>query len=225
MPALPPVPATVRFEIDFSVGADAAALCRFYWGYTGAAPAAADCAAFASLLQSGGATDLHPVMHPDTSVIEIRCLDLSSSTGAEGVNTTAIVGTEAGGPLPAGAAVLQNHLIGRRFRGGKPRNYWPFGTDTDLLTRQEWTTAALTAFESALTSWQGLLIAFASGGTTLEEPVNVSYYGPPNRIITGSTGRVRTVSTTRAAPVVDVITASSINPHVSSQRRRNLIRS
>ena len=47
MPALPDVPGVIRFEVNFTVGTDAAALVRAYWSYTGGVPTPGDMAAFA----------------------------------------------------------------------------------------------------------------------------------------------------------------------------------
>lgn len=224
MPALPDVPNVIRFEMDFLVGTDAAALTRFFFAFTGGVPTPGDMASFAGLASSAAAGVLPAVMHPDTSLTEVRATDLTTAIGNTGVATTITAGTEAGSALGADVCVLYNEVIGRRYRGGKPRGYWPLGTAADLLTRQTWEAASITAFEGAINDIKGGLDGFTSGAITLGGPVNVSYYGPPNRIITGSTGRVRTVSTVRAAPLVDAITGASVNSHLGSQRRRNLIR-
>lgn len=224
MPALPDVADVLRVEMDFTVGTDARALTRWYQSYTGTPPAASDVAAFAGEVFSAFAGPGVAVIHTDTIQTEVRVTDLSSATGAQGTASGTSTGTRSGTALGAGVAFLHNGHVGRRWRGGKPRGYWPFGVSADLLTRQTWTSASLTDFESVATAMLQSLSAFSSGGTTCGGPVNVSYYGPPNRIITGSTGRVRTVSTVRVTPLVDFITAFSGNPNLASQRRRNLIR-
>ena len=102
--------------------------------------------------------------------------------------------------------------------------YWPLGTATDLETRQTWTTDAQSAFQAVFEAIYGSMTGSSADGCTVGDPVNVSYYGPPNRIITGSTGRVRTVSTVRATPIVDTALGGTVNLHLGSQRRRNQIR-
>lgn len=224
MPALPDVPGVTRVEVDFLVGTDANALIRWYQGYEGGPPAAADVADAAGEVFAALSGAAPAVMHADTSITEVRVTDLSSATGAEGTDSGAIVGTRAGGALGAAVAFLHNAHVGRRWRGGKPRTYWPIGTDADLVTRQEWESASVAEFTEFASLIQYNLIGVSSGATVWGEPVNVSYYGPPNRIITGSTGRVRTVSTVRAVPLVDIVTSFSGNIHLASQRRRNQIR-
>jgi hypothetical protein len=224
MPALPDVPGVLRVDMDYAVGSDATAMSRFYMAYHGTPPTAAFLASQATLFRASLTGSIGAIMHPDTSWTKTTITDLSSPTGAVGTDSTAVVGTRSGGPLPAAAAVLANFAIGRRYRGGKPRMYQPWGTDTDLLTRQEWLTASVTAFELSVESILIALEGDAGGGTNIDTSCSVSYYGPPNRIITGSTGRVRTVSTVRTVPLVDPVQASSVNVHVASQRRRNQIR-
>ena len=224
MPALPPVPGVIRFEVDYQVGDDASALTRFYFSYTGGVPSPGDMDAFAGQLGSANGGILPAVLHPDTTAVETRATDLATSIGFTGTDSTPAVGTRSGAPLGADVCALFNFTIGRRYRGGKPRGYWPLGTATDLLTRQTWVGTSVTDFEGAFGATVGTLTGFTSGAITLGGQVNVSFYGPPNRIITGSTGRVRTVSTGRAVPLVDAVTAVSCNGHLGSQRRRNLIR-
>jgi hypothetical protein len=121
--------------------------------------------------------------------------------------------------------VLINYPIGRRYRGGKPRSYLPWGTSADLNDAQTWDTTPLADFH---TGWTAILAAVVAAGpvgsAVIGSQCNVSYYGPPNRIITGSTGRVRTISTTRSTPIIDDLPSFSVNRKLASQRRRNLQR-
>ena len=224
MPALPDVPGVIRFEVNFTVGTDAAALVRAYWSYTGGVPTPGDMAAFAGQLYSAYSGPGVALYHTDTTLDLVQCVDLSSSTGSTGEAAGPLVGTRAGESLGADVCALMNFSIGRRYRGGKPRMYLPYGVADDLLTRQTWTSGAISDFGGGYADTWLTLDGYSSGAITLGRQVNVSYYGPPNRIITGSTGRVRTVSTARAVPIVDVVTSVAANNHLGSQRRRNLIR-
>jgi hypothetical protein len=218
------VPDVIRFEVDFTVGTDAAALVRLFWAYSGGIPTPGDMLTFAGQLSSALAGPGVALFHTDTQVTEIRTVDLSTATGNTGTDSSVLVGTRAGEALGADVCALMNFTLGRRYRGGKPRMYLPYGVAGDLQTRQTWTSGALGEWTAGYLDTFGTLGGFASGAVTLGGQVNVSYYGPPNRIITGSTGRVRTVSTVRAAPLVDPIVTYAANTHLGSQRRRNLIR-
>jgi hypothetical protein len=224
VPALPSPGQVIRVALDFQVGSDAHALTRFFVAYSGTAPAASDLLHFGGVLNSAADALLPAVMHPDTTYLGCTLTDLASDTGAETNSPETTVGTETGAALGAAVAVVTKLTIGRRYRGGKPKGFWPLGTAADLDTRQTWLSGSVTNFLNAIEAIQTSLEGASSSGTAITAPVNVSYYGPPNRIITGSTGRVRTVSTVRATPLVDTIQAIAVDTHLGSQRRRNLIR-
>jgi hypothetical protein len=225
MPAMPPVPGVIRCQVDFLVGSDAAAMTRFHVTYLGGPPSAADMAAFASDLSVSCASDLPGIMHPDTSYESVTLVDLSSSTGSVGFVAAPTVGVRTGGPLPAGAAVLANYSIARRYRGGKPRGYWPLGTDTDLLTRQTWQSASISDFTGGIGNIVNGLDGLSNGSTTIIVPASVSFYSGFTSVLNIITGRTRDVPKLRTGgPVTDIIFGLSVNSHVSSQRRRNLIR-
>ena len=226
MPALPDVPGVIRCQLDWTVGTDARALSRFFVSYSGAVPSITAIEAFATNLAGECDDVLPPLMHPDTTFTGVVLTDLSSPTGSTHTLVEDSVGVRDGDQLGADVCALGNIPIGRRYRGGKPRLYWPLGTSTDLETRQTWTSDAVSAFQAGFNAIASQLDGVSSDGTTCGVYCNVSYYGPPNRTITGSTGRVRTVSTVRTDPLVDVSPGPgiSVNAHLASQRRRNLIR-
>jgi hypothetical protein len=215
----------MHVQLDFLVGTDSAAMTRFYLLYTGGPPSGADMTSFASTLMVGCVGALPAVMHPDTSIESVTLTDLSSPTGATGFASTPTPGVRTGDALPAGAAVLGNYHIARRYRGGRPRGYWPLGTATDLLTRQTWVGASVSAFESAIETVTNTLDGSFHGTTSVGLPVSVSYYQGFTSVLNIITGRTRDVAKIRTGAIpVDLVVSGSVNPHVSSQRRRNLIR-
>lgn len=225
MPALPSVPFVLKFSLHYDVGTDAAAVTVLHWLYSGLPPTVAQIDTFCASFNALTAAEWPLVLSPGTSYLGIDVVDLSSPTSASGAASTSVSGTRSGTILSASAAVLVHYPIARRYRGGKPRTYLPWGTSDDLLNRNVWSNAALVAFN---TTWTAILAAVPAagpiGGAALVSQAVVSYYGPPNRFITSSTGRVRTVSTVRATPVVDLIPGFTMSPKVASQRRRNLQR-
>jgi hypothetical protein len=113
-----------------------------------------------------------------------------------------------------------NFKVGRRYRGGKPRIYLPWGSASDQATLNQWTSGFIS---SAATAWTNFITAIAaapwSGASGLKQ-VNVSFYsGFTNE--TGPSGRARAVSTPRAgSAVVDDIIAHSLNTIYGVQRSR-----
>ena len=160
-------------------------------------------------------------MADSTSLEEVFIQDLSSASGGEGASGTGSVGTRGSGELPVGVCVLVNYAIQRRYRGGKPRSYFPFGIQSDLLDGSSWSGAAIAAFHAGVQGFITGMIGQVAGSTTISDLVNVSYYDgvitttPPWRGPGFKYPRAL-----RAVPVVDTITSSAVAAKPGSQRRR-----
>jgi hypothetical protein len=148
--------------------------------------------------------------------------DLASTSGAFGVDTTNVNGTEAGSALPAGTAYLINFKIARKYRGGKPRCYLPLGVAADLATRANWLSTNITNTTTHFTAFIAGFVGQVAGTTTISGHVNVSYYSGFTNVAYGSPTKYRRVPTLRATPLVDAITSYAVQPSPASQRRRNL---
>jgi hypothetical protein len=70
-------------------------------------------------------------------------------------------------------------------------------------------------------SFNSTIITSPPAGMGVMLPVNVSYFQGFHNF-TFPSGRVKAIPTVRPVPVVDLINNFSVNPHVGSQRRRNL---
>jgi hypothetical protein len=219
MPALPDAPNVLRVAYGFHVGSDLGAGCREFFQYTGAAPSAPDLVTLATAIGASATANLIPLMQADTVLETVTITDLTSPTSAEGFALVDENGTRAGGELPADAALLQSLEILRRYRGGHPRTYWPFGTDTDIASRQTWEGAFVTACVDGLAAHFATWSVELPAGMASVTPVNISYYKGFD-VVTGSTGRARNVSLVRAAPVIDVVVSSIVRPNIASIRRR-----
>jgi hypothetical protein len=117
--------------------------------------------------------------------------------------------------------MLVNYVIGRRYRGGKPRSYFPWGSSQEIFTRQSWNPTFVTNVDSGLAAYFSAVIGTTVGGTTLTEHVNVSYYSGFTVVTNPVTHRARNVPTVRAVPVVDNILSFAASSRPASQRRRN----
>lgn len=221
MPALPNVPKVLLVKMFITDGADVNSMTRFHVSYTGTAPTNAQLITYCGSLATAWGADLSPLCPSTIALNEISCTDLSSPTAGVGSSSFTDAGTRTGAPLPAGAAVIANYLIGRRYRGGQPKGYWPFGVAADLATQQNWTSGFLTSMASGLGAFFTSVAGSGWTGAGTLGTVNVSYYsGFTNH--TYPSGRTRPIPTPRGTPLVDTINGISINPKVGSQRRRNL---
>lgn len=220
MPALPNVPNVLKLNVNWGVEGDTVAETIHYFQYSSGAPSAADLSTFANDAVLNGATQFQGLANDHVGMNAATARDLSSAMGNEATAGTPWIGTRGTALTPPSAAVVVSHSISRHYRGGHPRTYLPLGVSGDVTSGGVWAGALVTAVDTAWGAWVTSLVG-TFGSLVVTKLVNVSFYGPPNRTITGSTGRVRTVSTVRATPLVDTVTGHVTRALIGSQRRRN----
>jgi len=216
---LPPAGKVIKIAHHFTVGSDAKAMSRIYWQYTGTTPNATTLKAIAEAVQAAWEAHCQALTNSETTLTAIDVIDLSGSEAARYTLATSIKGSHLGG-CSAGVCSLQNHSIPRRYRGGKPRTYWPWGSDSDRTSPQLWSATWVSNVNTKAGEYFAALAAIKSGGTELSTHCNVSYYHGFTNVSYGSPPKYRRVPTPRATPVVDTISASSCNSIPGSQRRR-----
>ena len=221
MPALAPVSKVLQVRwlgtdaTDISVGS------RMFVQYGGAAPTSAQLNTYCAGVATGWVTNMAPVTDTGFTLTEVTAVDLSTPSSATGVALVSHPGTRVGNPLPLNVAQTIHLPTALRRRGGRWHIQLRAGVDTDLATPQTWNAPWLTAVINAFGGFTGPFgnAPWPSGGPLAI--VGVQYYGPPNRTITSSTGRVRTVSTPLAVPVVwPVVGVATARTILGSQRRR-----
>lgn len=195
---------------------------KLYYKYSGTAPTSATCVTMSSDINAFVASDLIGEFNTATIFRGCKVTDLTSSSAGSGLTTVSTTGTRSAGDLPASVCALLNLTIGRRYRGGKPRLYLPFGGASDVSTEQTWSNGAITAFNAAWTTFIGHLNGLSVSGTALSQQINVSYYNGFTSVENPTTHRWRNVPTLRSTPLQDTITSFAFNPKFGSQRRRNL---
>ena len=218
----PPVPNVIKLALKFTNSLDLDVIVNTHWSYTGGAPGAAGLATWLGAVDTAVGADLTPLMGTWVKHVGSEATDLSSATGGQAVTTPSQIGTRTGALLPANTAVLFNMKIARRYRGGKPRNYWPFGTDADLQDGSHWTATAQTAFNNGISNWYNALVVGA-GAATVTSLVNVSYFKGFFTVKNPVTGRSRNVPTLGPSPPYPYVDANLGYPCsviLGSQRRR-----
>jgi hypothetical protein len=118
------------------------------------------------------------------------------------------------------ASVVSSYTIQRRYRGGHPRGYWPFGVTTDLQNDVDWTAAFVTACNTGFSTFFTALFAAGWTGAGTLTQVNVSYYDGFTVVVSPTTGRARNVPTLRVSPVQDTILIVACKVSIGTQRRR-----
>lgn len=221
MPPLPVVPNVIKVITHYSVGLDTSALCRQYFSYSGGPPTAADLNALATNIRTTWATNIAPLYYNGGGLGTVICQDLASATGATGTDTTNASGTRTGSPLPRSTAMLINHVVSRRYRGGKPRSYLPLGAAADIVAGGGWNSTFTNTCSTNYAAWIAAIVGYTHGSTTIAAHVNVSYYSGFTVVTNPTTGRAKNVSKLRGTPLVDTITSSIANGVPANQRRRN----
>ena len=226
MPALPDVPQVFKLTFTFAVGADANAIVRLHGKYAGPAPDDSACDTYCIGVDGLISADMAAVLDTESAYTGCELVDLTSPTSGVGTHHGPVAaGARAGTPMGANAAVLVNMPISRRYRGGKPRSYWPWGVAEDLSDRQVWTSGAVTTWDTTVADIFVAMTVTPLGTATVTSVCSVSYYQGFTPVFNPITGRTRDVSSLRAGgPVVDLITGASASAKLSSQRRRNLQR-
>jgi hypothetical protein len=221
MPPLPSPGKVVRIEYFLDIGTDTFGKCRRYFGYTGTVPTVTDMLTLAGSVRVSFTNHLAGLLFTGSSLLETKCTDLSSSSGAVGIDPTAVAGTRAGTKPTGATCTLVSYETARRFRGGHPRTYWPFGVEDDLLDEQHWSAAYVAVAQTAVNNDNADIIAAVWAGGASLGPVNVSFYeGFTN--VSGPTGRMRARSNVRLAPVVDPVSSLIVRTGIAAQRKRLL---
>ena len=219
----PPVPNVIKLAMKFTNSLDIDVVVNTHWQYTGAAPGTSGLATFLANVNTACGADLAPLYGTWVKYVQGTATDLTSASAGQSVATANVIGTRAGALLPTSTCALAVMSISRRYRGGKPRNYWPFGTDTDLQDGSHWTTAAQTAFNNGMAAFSAA-VAVATGPATITGKCNVSFFQKFHSVQNPVTGRWRNVPTLGPSPpypIVDPSQAYNFSLILGSQRRRN----
>jgi hypothetical protein len=217
---LPDVAKTVRVALIHTYGSDIDVVTRFFIRYSGTAPTNAQLDTFSGAVDSAWGTNLAAECNTLVTLTEVTATDLTTTSAAQGLFTTSDPGTRSGTLLPADACATAAYVIPRRYRGGHPRGYWPFGVTTDLASPQTWGSSFVAEFTGQLASFFAAVEAagWAAAGTLSH--VNVSYFLGFHVVTSPTTGRARNVPTLRGTPLVDTVSVVVGRTRIGSQRRR-----
>ena len=218
MPALPPVPNVLKASILWTISSDVNARTGLFFEYSGSAPSNSACQALAGDIFAAFSVNNGDWDH-DTTMIGCEVVDLSSSSGGVGIHSASQPGTLSS-PISGASSVLANYLLARRYRGGRPRSYWPFGDSSVVGNRQTWEATFIEGVTTHLNAAFAATIGSTSGGTTINQHANVSYYNGSRVVISPTTGRARNVPILRSSPVVDTIVGFQVSTRIANQRKR-----
>jgi hypothetical protein len=207
---------------SFLLGADSRqAQVVLHWQYSGSTPTASALTAFCADWQAQNVAQLKYLMNNSNEYASTTMTDIASSTGKQGFLSTPVTGNLSGTLLPANVAFVMGHSIGRRYRGGKPRSYYPWGDGGKTGGANTWSAGFVTLCNTNFAAAVVAFVGATSGGTTISGLVSVSYYSGFTVVTSPTTGRSRNVPKLRAGgPVVDPVVTSTGSSTYGTQRRR-----
>lgn len=216
-----PLPASpcVRVRLIYSHASGLSAGSRFYLSYSGSAPSGANCATLATDIANQWNSNLAAEFSSDWTLTEVDVLDIATDSGLSAQVAVSHPGTDSGTSAPAQCAMNVEFNISRRYRGGKPRMYFPPGLAGDLANDSTWNSAKITSMNAQILTFFNAIEALSVGSMGTLQHVNLSYYkGFTNH--TNTSGRERAVPTYRDTALLDTISGYSMKAVVGSQRRR-----
>jgi hypothetical protein len=220
MPTLPSPGLVIRAQWYTADESGIPAGSRVYFSYHGSPITQGNINSLASNIAASWVSDLAGYVATTDTLTEVICQDLSSNTGVVGVAAVSDAGTRSGTAMPSNIAANIGHIIGRHYRGGKPKTFLRAGVVADLHSSDDnqWSAAFISGLK---TQWQAFVTdVLATSGANLSNIVNVGYYGGFTSVLNPVTGRTRDVPKVLTTPNVDVITDAIVRPKLGSQRRR-----
>jgi hypothetical protein len=178
--------------------------------------------AFAGVIRAAFAAHLAPLIVVNYELDEVDVIDITTETGLSGQDSTVVPGTRLGVPVAYQVAFNVEYGIARRYRGGKPRSYWPFGSNDDLLDYSHWTQALHDAVQTGVTAFFAQVAASSITGLGTVKHINLSYYkGYEPRTTGGGQTTFKPKYRTDNAKS-DVVFSYIPRAELSSQRRRRV---
>lgn len=221
MPALPSVANIIRSGFLFGQPAgEALGKVALHFAFTGGPPSAAQLIDIGN--QFMNATDAHlKSLTPNAIHWQSATLtDLTSSTSATGESTHAsIAGTRGASSVATPLCVMTNYLVSRRYRGGHPKSFWPFGVVGDLGDYNHWDNTLIADVDAGVPAFITACLAASSGGVAISDWVQVSYFHGFTPF-TEPSGRVRNIPNVRATPLVDPLAYAFASSIFGVQKRR-----
>jgi hypothetical protein len=223
MAPLPPVSHVLMCRTLFTIGGKEGQGTRQFFRWTGTTPTPTVLTGLADDIFTAHLLGSLPAASATTlTYTGIELTDLTSSMGAQATFSGSAAGERSGDELPADVAFVTSFGITRRYRGGHPRAYWPFGVASDLTGPQQWTDGAVATFLTAVETYSAGIVGLSTGGTTIGHHVAVSFYEGFTAVEDPITHRYRNVPTKRTPALVTTVSDIVGRTYVGSFRRRRL---
>lgn len=206
MPPLPNVPQVCKLEVGGTYH-DTQWLNIYYVHYSGSAPSAGDLATYWGVANAYILPNYADEMSVDNEITSWKMTDLTTDSSAVNGGSASTFGVRTGDFQGANVCMVASFEINRRYRGGHPRKYLPWGTAGTMASgsTKDWDSAFVADCQSKLNTMLLGMVGITAGATTFDHVVNVSY---------------RSGGAVRSAAVVDVVNSGIVRTRICSQRRR-----
>lgn len=209
----------VKCSLVYETPSGGAAGSRFYLSYTGSAPSGADCATLATDIATAWNSHAAGQVPTFWSLNEVDVIDIATHTGKSGQWSGSHDGSRAGTEVPVNSATNVEFDIADRYRGGKPRMFFPPGVTTDVTNDQKWNDTFIGEVNTGVDAMFAEIAGSSVGSMGTLAHVSLSYYsGFTNH--TNTSGRSRAVPTYRANALVRPVTGYACKAYIGNQRRR-----
>lgn len=132
--------------------------------YAGAAPNNAALDAACSAVGLAWFNTLGTLINNNTNVASVTAADLTSPSGAVGLNTTSRVGaTVPASPLPNNTAMCITWKVQSRWRGGHPRTYMTGFNQALVVNGNSWSGSFITSMNTQVLAFRTALNAITAG--------------------------------------------------------------
>lgn len=218
MAPLPPAPGVIEVGLHWTIGEDSSAVTKLHFSATGGTPAQADLTTMAAAVGAAVNTNMINQFNGAVKLTQVTCKELTSGIGTQGSDSTVRTGSNANNSMPAQVCFLVNYRIGRSYRGGKPRSYFPPPTTDKQQDPQTLSSGGISGFTTALTAVLAAIVGHTFGAINVTGQVSVSYYNGGSWSIVS--GRPHFTPVRRSSPQIDPVLSWSVAPKFGTQRRR-----
>lgn len=194
---------------------------RFYLTYSGSAPTPANCVTLADDVVTQWGSHISGLITSHVTLNEVDVLDLASDTGNSGQSTTTSAGTASDPAPPSNVAVNVEFNIARRYRGGKPRMYFPSTNNANLADQSHWSSGFISTFGSDVAAFFAALAALSIGSMGTLAHANISFFKGVSTTTPPWRGPgFKYPPKYRTTPQVDPVEGYAVKAVIGSQRRR-----
>jgi hypothetical protein len=215
-----PVPGVMRITFAglFSSGSDWSTALDFAWSRTGGgAPTGGEVNGVAQDSYEAWTANMSGNLPSDSSIEQCTATPLDSEAYPVGVWTQSTAGTIPDFTTPAGLCVVVSKTVVNRWRGGRPKNYFPGAPASWLQDPSNWHTDNLATYMTGVKNMMDAMSSIETGSLALGTPVAISYV---ETVIDPGPPPTATHGVVRVPPLVMVVTDLNGRQRVGSQRRR-----